>query len=245
MIGIKHFASCECGLAATGDQITNPEYTYSFCCPKKNQRGTGDGGCDFSLTITREDQSSTIPPYYTFKIEETGLLFDSFQKKPLRAYLEWRGMFRRRTLEKALQTLEGSILKLPEHGFNTTVIDVVEKEDRQEFLHRLLAYAYIAVSDERIQTMIRKDCEGCREDYPSQRDHDCCTQDQVDLASRYFDIAIQELYAYDHEAVLRWHDLANRMSHPCNGMELYEAYQSFRKNIDIWKQFCKDMFLQD
>ena len=112
------------------------------------------------------------------------------------------------------------------------IVDIVEKEDRQKFLERLLAYNYIAVIDERIQQMIRKDCEGCREEYPSQLDHDCCAEDQVDLASRYFDNAINEL-------------LSMRLSHSWNGMELFEAYQSYRKNIGKWIQFCRDIFLQD
>ena len=244
MIGIKNFATCECDLPAIGDPNTNPEYIYRFRCPTQ-QRQDGERGCDFSLTISLEDVSSTIPPYYKFEIEETDQKFESFHKKPLRAFLEWRGMTRKRTQERTVQILEGSVLKRPEHGVMPVIVDIVEKEDRQKFLERLLAYNYIAVIDERIQQLIRKDCEGCREEYPSQLDHDCCAEDQVDLASRYFDNAINELYSYDHEAVLRWHDLTIRLSHSWNGMELFEAYQSYRKNIGKWIQFCRDIFLQD
>ena len=247
MIGIKNFATCECDLPAIGDQNTNPEYTYRFCCPKQRRQDVaeGDRGCDFSLTISLEEKSNTIPPYYKFRIEETDQRFNSFHKKPLRAFLEWRGITRKRTLERTLQVLEGSVLKLPEHGVMPLIVDIVEKKDRLEFLERLLAYNYIAVIDERIWGRIKSDCEGCREEYPSQFDHECCTEDEIDLASRHFDIVINELYSYDHEAVLRWHDLTNRLSHSCIEMELFEAYQSFRKNIENWKNFCKDIFLQD
>ena len=94
MIGIKNFATCECDLPAIGDPNTNPEYIYRFRCPTHQQQD-GERGCDFSLTISLEDTSSTIPPYYKIEIEETDQKFESFHKKPLRAFLEWRGMTRK------------------------------------------------------------------------------------------------------------------------------------------------------
>ena len=112
MIGIKNFATCECDLPATGDQNTNPEYTYRFCCPRQQRQDVaeGDRGCDFSLSISLS--SNTIPPYYKFKIEETDQGVVSFHEKTLRAFLEWRGMTRKRTLERALQVrvIRNSIL---------------------------------------------------------------------------------------------------------------------------------------
>ena len=127
-------------------------------------------------------------------------------------------------------------MQLPARGLSSIIVDVVEKEDRQEFLRRLLTYSYIAVIQERVQSEIsrHKDQTGDNKD--------CETEWTPDSL---IDEVIQQLWIFDHEAVLRWHDLINKMTHPCTGLEIYDAYRAFRENPDKLKATCRNIVQDD
>ena len=163
MFRVKPFTICKCGVSAVTDRQASDVLSHRFCCGNiqrtsnniKDTRST----CDYSLTIDRVRDSTTIPKYYEFEIkdEDNKQRFESFHRKPLRAYLEFVGVARRKTLERALQIIEGSNLRLPKHSISPVVVDVVEKEDRQELLIRLLLYSYITVIEERIRLQVDRD----------------------------------------------------------------------------------------
>ena len=246
MIGLKNFSTCNCNLPPTRDEETS-DGVYRFICGKLSDKKTGseaiEDACEHSLTIEQVQRSNTIPTYYTYKITKTEQQFESFHMKPLKGYLEWCGFTKKRTLEKSIATLETAVMEFPKHNIACTVIDVVEKEDVQQLLERLLLYAYIAVLEERVHSTKLKNCDGCLFKEPSQFDHQCCTLGWIEKLEIYLDYELELLFTFDYEAVLRWHDIINRMSRICSGLEIFDAYRSFRKDTERRKNLIKNIML--
>ena len=123
------------------------------------------------------------------------------------------------------------------------IVDVVEKEDRQELLIRLLLYSYITVIEERIRLQFDREDVGNENDDERENNPDRSVPKNRERASSLFHQIAEDLFFYDHEAVLRWHDVINKMTHPCSGLEIYDGYQSFRKNFRKWKCVCEKIML--
>ena len=162
------------------------------------------------LTIVRKPTSYGYVNEY--EVLETGETFSSLTQNIASAYADY---------VKFTELQYNMSLWMENQSQPETVEELkIESEptlsERQDAIEKLLIDAFADHLRYEIVTLTNENCNGCKIDHPSQRQHDCCMMDNTTMTFNYLDAAMERI---DQEKAMKtFIDLANEHL-PMNSLE--------------------------
>ena len=89
--------------------------------------------------------------------------------------------------------------------------------ERQDAIEKILINAFADHLSYEVLTLTKENCNGCKIDHPSQRQHDCCMMDNTTMTYNYLDTAMERID--QDQAMKNFIDLTNEHL-PMNSLEI-------------------------